>query len=174
MPPSITLRRATVVRFVDNSGSLPPDGGGLDYLFGFGFGFHEETRTVAVRASILAVPMHATQDEHGDVTAAENEPVSPEDAAAEAELECVFALGSLEEFRTDAGEIKLHRQLLAHLMGITVSTVRGVFLGAGRSPLFQQAPLPIGAPIRIIDQFVDAETHPWIEETPAMPPAEEA
>lgn len=177
---AITLRSASVLRFTDNSGQLADNGEGLDYLFGFGFGFNEADRTVAVGATILAVlvrPPESTEEEGPtlqDEPTSGDAPIAEDAPAAEVEVECVFELGSLDEFRTEAGEVKLSRRLLAHLAGITASTARGVFIGAGRSLLLQRAPLPIGAPIRIIDQFLDGGDYPWVNPIPAMPPPEEA
>ena len=158
--PHITLQSATVVRFVDNTGGLADDEPVLDYLFGFGFGFDPDTRAVAVRAHVLAVP--------GSVPAEADESDMPE-PAAEVEVECVFALDSLDEFTTAEGAVEMPRPFLAHLTGMTVSTARGVFIGAGRSPLLQRAPLPVGAPLLIIDRFLDPEAYPWVSATPAAP-----
>ena len=165
MPP-ITLSSAAVLRFTDNTGRLADDEATLDYLFSFGFGFEEATGTVAVRANVLAVtprPEDEPENEDGDRTITD-------EPAAEVEVECAFEVGGLDEFRDDVGAVRLPRQLVAHLMGITVSTARGVFIGAGRSPVLQRAPLPIGATIALVDRFVDPETYPWIDETLAMPP----
>ena len=159
--PQITLLSATVVRFADNAGALPDDTPGLDYLFSLGYGFRQDPCEVAVRALVAAVP---------GLAPGEPEPAEPTDPAAEVEVECVFGLDSIDEFLDDAGEVRVPRPFLAHLTGMTVSTARGVFIGAGRSPLLQRAPLPVGAPLYIIDQFVDPETYPWVEATPAVPP----
>lgn len=166
--PTIALRSATVVRFADNTSQLSEEEEGLDYLFGFNFAFDEASRTVAVRTNVIAVPASAVKD------GTPPEPLDSDDAAAEVEIECAFVLGSLDEFEEEPGEVKLHRRLLAHLMGITISTARGVLIGAGRASLLQEAPLPIVAPIRMVDRFLDPEVHTWVEDTPAIPPAEEA
>lgn len=160
--PKIILRSATVVRFVDNSGQFSDEAEGLDYLFGVNFGFQENERIVAVRVSIHAIPApKAANEPH-------SEPGTPGDSASEVEVECVFQLDSLEEFRAQTGDVKLPRPFLAHLLGITASTARGVFIGAGHSPLLQKAPLPIGAPILMIDEVVDDGEYPWAAEARAI------
>ena len=167
--PDITLRSAKVLRFADNAGQLKAEATGLDYLFRFGYGFHEEARSVAVRVHVYAVPQRPEAQE-GD----ESEAPPQDESVADVEVECVFALDTLDEFRNEAGEVKMPRRFLAHLTGMAVSTARGVFIGAGRSELLQKAPLPIGAPLMIIDRFVDSGEYPWVDETPAVPPDQQA
>ena len=167
MPP-IVLTSAAVLRFADNTGRLASDEAALDYLFSFGFGFEEATGTVAVRANVLAVTPRP--GENGPDDAART---ITEEPAAEVEVECAFEVGGLDAFRDRAGEVRLPRPLVAHLMGIAVSTARGVFIGAGRSPVLQRAPLPIGATIALVDRFADPKMYPWIDATLAVPTSDE-
>lgn len=160
----ITLSSANVLRFSDNTGALPVEEGGVDYFFGFAYGFEEDESAVAVRAHILAFPKGAEVGDEGIP--------SREQLAAELDVECTFALDDLDQTRDDQGKVKLPRAFLAHLMGITVSTARGVFIGAGRSVTLQKAPIPIMQTLAMVDGMVDESNLDWIDSAPALPPTD--
>lgn len=68
------------------------------------------------------------------------------------------------------------RTLMASLLGIAISTARGVLLGRAQNPIFTTQPLPVLSPLAEMGHILDLSTMPWLAPedggaAPALPPA---
>ena len=131
---------------------------GVSYTPAFGIRFDEEERRLDIGVFVTA-----------RLAPLDGEPDQDEDPAAETEVTCVYEFRDLEPFRVD-GRVQIPRPLLAHLVGMTLSTARGVMVARTRHTVFQQAPLPISSPIAFIDELVEGDEFDWVAPGVQPPP----
>lgn len=105
-------------------------------------------------ASVLAIRLHveALLSEPGQESAL---------AFAEVETENVFALRGLDEMAGPDAVVRLPRMFVGQCLGIACSTARGVLVGRGRTPLLQNAPLPILSPVDLLAEMGDMPD--WVD-----------
>jgi hypothetical protein len=130
----------------------------VSYEPSVGLSFDEERRTVQVRVFVNA---HVFEQEAGP-------PATDAPPEVEVELDCVFEFQTLDPFRR-AKKVSIPRLLLAHLIGMSFSTARGVLVSRARHPVFQGAPLPVVSPVAFIDDFVEEKELDWVETESARP-----
>ena len=144
-------------RFAEQTGDRPDepaDDEALAYESSAGLRFDEGTRRIDILTTVSV-----------------RDPADPEDALplAEAEAVCTFELASVDSVRDEAGQVRIPRAFLAHLVGMAFSTVRGVLAGRARHPVFRRAPLPVMSPITFVDDLVQGDDFAWVDPTPAVP-----
>lgn len=149
--------------------------GALTYVPRFGLGFDEASRRidVGVLMDVFIEPDEADGEEaDGDgAEASTAEHPAEEHRVARLEVSCQYRLESLEALRDEEGRVCVPRPFLAHLVGMSVSAVRGALVGRTHHPIFQRAPLPVGRPLDFIDELIDASGVDWVESKPAKPPS---
>lgn len=73
-----------------------------------------------------------------------------------------FEIRNLEEREDSEGDIQLPNEFVANLLGIVISTVRGVLLAHGSGTPIEKNPLPIINPLHLIEStdYVEHEESP--------------
>ncbi len=138
----------------------------LTYVPQFGLGFDEAAQRIRIGIRMDVYLSNAEADTPSDEFA---EVETPDEAhrVARIEVGCDFHLESLDDVRDEHRSVCVPRLFLAHLIGLSLSAVRGALAGRTHHPIFQRAPLPIQSPRDFIDQLVDTSEVDWIESTPA-------
>ena len=60
-------------------------------------------------------------------------------------------------------KVLLPKMFVAHLVGLSISTSRGVLVGRTHHPAFRSAPLPIGRPLDAVEEIVREGHVDWID-----------
>lgn len=134
-------------RFSDNPAEAPT----VSYAPSFGFTFDEERRSVSVLVFIEALHLEDDADE----------PTPGTEPLAEVEVGCMFEFESLDPFRVEEG-IQMPRQMVAQLIGIALSSARGILIGRTVHPVFQEAPLPVVSPMAFVASLVESHELAWV------------
>lgn len=172
-PVHFALETIRVLDFEEVTRRLPTADRGegtLTYVPRFGLGFDEEAQRIGV--SVL-MDVFLSDDEadapSGDVS--EEELPDEEQRVARIEVICRYHLPSLDSVRDEGGSVCVPRMLVAHLVGLSLSAVRGALVGRTHHPIFQRAPLPIERPVEFVDALIDASGADWVESAPAKAPS---
>lgn len=161
--PRYRLVHVRTLSFAERTGRLsddPLEAPPLTYSPSFGLQLLEDERTIGVLIGIEALLL-VTSPEGDESTVAPDTP-----PLAEVEVGCTFEFESLDPYRVD-GRVQLPRQMAAQLVGIALSSARGVLSGRTVHPVFQTAPLPVISPLAIVGDVV--EDLEWVAPAPAAP-----
>lgn len=166
-PIGFALEAIQIQGFEEIGSRLPAVDGGsesLTYVPGFGLGFDEAVPRIgiSVRMDVLINGGEGDND-----VASGDEQIDEEKRVARIEIVCHYRLQSLDAVRDKEGAVRVPRMLLAHLVGMTMSTVRGALVGRAHHPIFQRAPLPTDSPIEYIDKLVEMSGAEWVATKPA-------
>lgn len=146
--PAYRLAHVRPLSFADRTGRLPDDPEALppiSYAPAFSVEFDAEARTIRVIAAVSVLVMHAAEDAA---------PAEPQVPIAEVEVGCTFEFEGGDAFEAD-GRVQVPRWFVAQLIGMTLSSARGILVGRSPHVLFQVAPLPIASPILFVDALVE-------------------
>ena len=166
-PIGFALEAIQVNGFEEIGSRLPVREGGaesLTYVPSFGLGFDEAIPRIGV-----SVQMDVFIGEGGgsEDDAMPEEQTDEENRVARIAITCHYRLRSLDGLLDEGGTVRVPRMLVAHLVGMTVSTVRGALVGRAHHPIFQRAPLPTDSPIEYIDDLVEMSGAEWVDDKPA-------
>lgn len=114
--------------------------------------------TAATNDNLILIRVVATlQSATKDSDEAENDTVD----VGSASVTGSFEVRNLKELEGSDGEIQLPDEFVANLLGIVISSVRGVLLAYGSGTPVEDHPLPIVSPLRLVETTDYTEHEEW-------------
>ena len=156
------VTRVRVVSFREQDHAAFRPGGGtfpIEYDIATGAALDEERGEVVVTVSVGVDTADPTEE-------ARSEPIPEAERTRVVEIVAAstFHVANLDVYRQE-GRVVLPARTLAILVGIALSTTRGLLIGRSRQRIVGEAPLPVLSPMGVVQDL--AEHGDWIGPVPA-------
>ena len=121
---------------------------GFGFQIAFGADLKEEASLISVGTKVQ-VQVDGAEDESKELISME--------------VICSFRIKDIGVLKNDEGQVKVPRILFANLIGISLSTARGVLIGRSRYSELEEYPIPMLHPTKMVGDFAEAANISWIE-----------